>query len=784
MSSEKNLIPKFIGARVTRREDPALITGAGKYVADFALEGMLHMVLVRSPYAHARVLGIDTRTAQAMPGVVAVVTAVSIHPHLKRPIPMVAGMGRKYREAKNPQRYPLATDKVRHVGEAVAVVLAETPYQATDAAEAVLIDYEPLPVVIDPQTAVSATTLLHEQWQNNIAFRWENGADNSAVFQQAEVVTELSLVNQRVIAHAMEPRAVLATYDAKNNSYTIWATTQIPHGFREDIAPVLGVPEAQLRVIAPEVGGGFGVKANIYSEDILAPALARLYGRPIKWVATRSEDNVSTAQGRGQTATIKLAADKNGRIQAVDLKILYDCGAYYSRVTPGIPPLTSQMITGVYDIPQARTEITAVFTNKPPAEPYRGAGRPEAIYYIERALDALAAQLNLDPVEVRRRNFIAPNKFPYKTAGGSTYDSGEYGRSLDLALQLADYPALRAEQTRRRNEPQIGRMGGMNTDKLLGIGVACYVEICGFGPWEAGGVTVDAQGKVTVLTGTSPQGQGHQTSWAQIAADILQIPLADITVKHGDTAVVPRGIGTFGSRSAAVGGSAVYRNAETVREKASRMAAHLLEAAEVDVVLENGRFQVRGVPARSLSWQEIAQAAYSQSTLPKELKGGLTADTDYKPQGETYPFGTHLCVVEIDPETGEIEIVQYLTVDDCGYVINPLLVEGQVHGGIAQGIGQALWEAATYDDIGNLLTGTLMDYAVPRADRLPSYQANRTETPSPLNPLGVKGIGEAGTIGATPAVVNAVVDALSHLGVHHVEMPLAAEKIWHILQPS
>ncbi len=773
-------IPKFIGARVTRREDPALITGAGKYVADFALDGMLHMALVRSPYAHARVLGIDTSIAQGMPGVVAVLTAVSIHPHLQRPIPMVAGMGRRYRDAKKPERYPLATDKVRHVGEPVAVVLAETPYQAADAAEAVLVDYEPLPVVIDPQTAVSeTTTLLHEQWSDNIAFRWESGAEISAVFQQAEVVTELSLVNQRVIAHAMEPRAVLATYETTSHSYTVWASTQIPHGFREDIAPVLGVPTAQLRVIAPEVGGGFGVKANFYSEDILAPVLARLYGRPVKWVATRSEDNLCTAQGRGQMATIRLAADQNGRIQAVDLQFLFDCGAYYGRATPGIPPLTGQMITGVYDIPQARTQITAVFTNKSPAEPYRGAGRPEAIYYIERAIDALAAQLNLDPAEVRRRNFIAPDKFPYKTAGGSTYDSGEYGRSLDLALQLADYPALRAEQTRRRDESQIGRM---NTDKLLGIGVACYVEICGFGPWEAGGVTVDAQGKVTVLTGTSPHGQGHQTSWAQIAADLLQIPLADITVKHGDTAVVPRGVGTFGSRSAAVGGSAVYRNAETVREKASRIAAHLLEAAEVDVVLENGRFQVRGVPARSLSWQTVAQAAYAQSVLPEALQGGLTADTDYKPQGETYPFGTHLCVVEIDPETGEIDIVQYLTVDDCGHVINPLIVEGQVHGGIAQGIGQALWEAATYDDIGNLITGTLMDYAVPRADRLPSYQTNRTETPSPLNPLGVKGIGEAGTIGATPAVVNAVVDALSHLGVRHIEMPLRAEKIWQLLQ--
>ena len=442
-------------------------------------------------------------------------------------------------------------------------------------------------------------------------------------------------------------------------------------------------------------------------------------------------------------------------------------------MTPVVGSLTVMMMTGVYDIPKARAEVKGAFTNKVPAEPYRGAGRPEAAFLIERAVDVLAQKLNMDPAELRRRNFIPPESFPYTTPSGATYDSGEYNMNLSKALDLVNYSQLRAEQAERRK----------NGGKPLGVGLACYVEVCGFGPWESGTVTVDQDGKTTILTGSSPHGQGHETTWAQIAADVLQIPFEDITVKHGDTGVVPRGVGTFGSRSAPVGGSAVLTNSETVRDKAMAVAAHLLEAAAPDMVLADGLFQVRGVPDRSVTWPQVVQAAEGD-TIPEALRGPLSADEDFTPKGETYPFGTHVCVVEIDPETGKVGFVRFLTVDDCGKVINPLIVEGQVHGGIAQGLGQALLEGVVYDEAGNLVTGSFMDYAMPRSHLLPSFETNRTETPSPLNPLGVKGIGEAATIGSTPAAANAVIDALSHLGITHLDMPFTAEKVWQVLQQA
>lgn len=685
---------------------------------------------------------------------------------------MVIAMGDAFSVKKNPKHYPLTTDKARHVGDPVAILVAEDPYIAADAVRAIIVEYDPLPVVVDAEAALKADApLVHDEWEDNLAFRWStSGGDVEAAFAQAETVVEYRFVNQRLIGNAIEPRGVLADYNPQTESLTVWASTQIPHFVQSCLAGILGMPKEKVRVITPEVGGGFGVKGNVYGEDVLASYMARLLGRPVKWIATRSEDYLSTIQGRGQIDIVRLAADRTGRVQAVDLKIITDCGAYYSRITPIIAPLTANLMTGNYAIPHARAEVLGVFTNKLPKEPYRGAGRPEATYLIERAMDMLARELDLDAAEVRRRNFIPPQDFPYTTPTNVTYDSGEYERALDKALELVDYQGLRAEQARQRAH---ARARG----KLIGLGLACYVEICGFGPWEAGGVTVDEQGQVTVLSGASPQGQGHETSWAQIAADVLQIPLDDITVKHGDTAVVPRGIGTFGSRSAAVGGSAIFENSETVRERARQIAAHLLEAADVDITLQDGRFQVIGVPDRSLGWQEIAQAAYGEA-LPQELRGALSADVDYKPKGETFPFGVHVCVVEIDRDTGAVRIVRYLSVDDCGYVINPMLVDGQVHGGIAQGVGQALFEHALYDDTGNLVSGTLMDYALPRADNFPIYETNRTETPSPLNPLGVKGIGEAATIAATPTVVNAVVDALSHMGVRHLDMPLTPEKIW------
>jgi carbon-monoxide dehydrogenase large subunit len=769
----KEGIPQFIGARVKRREDPTLITGQGKYVGDMQLKDMLYMAVVRSPYAHAKILSIDTGQAEAMAGVVAVMTGADINPHLAQPIPMIVAMGDAYSEKKNPKRYPLTTDKVRQVGEAVAVVVAESPYIAADALELVFVDYDPLEAVTDPEAALTGEApVIHQEWDNNLAFKWSDaGGDVDTAFSQAVTVVEVRLVNQRLIPNAMEPRAVTAKYDAETEIFTVWSTTQVPHSLREHLVEILAHPKERIRVIAPEVGGGFGAKGNIYGEEILGPFLARYLDRPVKWVASRSEDYLATSHGRDQINIVRLAADDEGRVQGIDLKIIIDCGAYYSRVTPAIPTLTAQMMTGVYDIPNARAEAIGVFTNKQPTEPYRGAGRPEAAYLIERAMDVLAGELNLDPVEVRRRNFIPPEKFPYKTAMNAYYDSGEYARALNRALELVDYGALRAEQKRRRQE------GG----KLMGIGLACYVEICGFGPWEMGSVIMDEQTRVTVLSGTSPQGQGHETTWAQIAADTLQVPMEDVTVKHGDTAVVPRGIGTFGSRSTSVGGSAVLENAQSVRERAKEIAAHLLEAATVDMILTGGHFHVRGMPDRSVGWQEVVQAAYGDS-LPGELRGELKSDEDYEPKGETFPFGTHVCVVEIDPETGEIRIVRYLTVDDCGRVINPTLVDGQVHGGIAQGVGQALFEAARFDEIGNLISGSLMDYTLPRAEHFPIYETNRTETPSPANPLGVKGIGEAATVGSTPTVVNAVVDALLPLGIRHLDMPLTSEKIWQVLQ--
>lgn len=776
MAPTQAAAPQLMGVRIKRREDPALITGQGKYTGDITLDNMATMMVLRSPYGHATIERIDTSAAATMPGVLAVITAADINDHLAEPLPMVMAADENYPVFHNIAHYPLASDKVRHVGDPVAVVVAEDKYLAADAIEAIDVRYAPLAAVVDPEKAMAdGAPQLHDHIPNNIAFRWQGGNDVSGAFATAEKVVELRLHNQRLLPTAMEPRAVAALYDAEQDHYTIWTSTQIPHSIKEEVAQVLAIDQEQIRAIAPEVGGGFGAKSNVFPEEVLAPFLAKRLGRPIKWVATRSEDLQSTSHGRDQINIVRLAATNKGKVQAVDLKVIADCGAYYSRVTPGIPPLTGMMMIGVYDIPHARTEAVGVLTNKNINEPYRGAGRPEAAFMIERAMDLLADELAMDPAELRRKNFITPDKFPYKTPTGATYDSGEYEQSLDRALELVDYPTLRAQQAQRRT----------NGGKLMGIGLASYVEICGFGPWEAGTVIINQDATATVLTGTSPHGQGHETAWAQIAANTLQLPIENITVKHGDTAVVPRGIGTFGSRSAPVGGSAVMRNSESVREKAKALAAHLLEAAVEDVTLEDGQFSVVGSPQAAVTWTEVAAAAYGDQ-LPDDLKAafadGLQADEDFSPSGETYPFGTHVSVIEIDSDTGQIEIVRYVTVDDCGPAINPLLIDGQVHGGIAQGVGQALLEQAIYDEAGQLVSGSFMDYNVPRADNFPIYETNRTETPTPLNPLGVKGIGEAATIGSTPCIANAVIDALSHLGVRQLDMPFTPEKVWRAIQ--
>ena len=767
-------LPKFSGARVRRREDPDLMTGRGRYVADIKLPDTLQMALVRSPYAHARILDIDSSAALELDGVVAVLTGADVNPHFAHHLmPRMPLDEAPFAEGKMAKRYPLAKAKVHYVGEPVALVLAEDAYTALDAVELVYVDYDPLEVVITPEAALAADApIIHEEYDSNLAFRWGPiGNDTASIFASAAHTANVTATTQRVIPNAIEPRAALGQYDNQTGTYTVWATTQSAHGLKGELVAQLAVAPEKVRVIAPEVGGGFGVKGNLYGEPLMVALLAQRFNRPVRWVASRSEDYLATSHGRGQTNTMRLAADENGRLLAADFTVSLEIGAFYGAIAPIIPRITISMMTGVYDIPTIRAEACGVFTNKHPSEPYRGAGRPDAAYLIERAMDALADEIGLDPAELRRRNFIPPEQFPYTTAAGTVYDSGDYLNNMETALRLSDYASWRERQAAARQH------GG----KLIGIGLATYVEVCAGGPWEASGVEMDAAGKVTIRTGSSPHGQGHETTWAQIAADALQLPLADITVLHGDTAQVPRGIGTFGSRSTALAGSAVRVNSETVRDKGRHIAAHLLEASPLDVEMVAGRFQVVGVPERGLSWAEVAAAATAE-TLPAELHGGLAADEDFVPENALFPFGTHVAVIAIEPETGELEILQYLTVDDCGRAINPLLVEGQVHGGLAQGLGQALWEAAQYDELGNLLTGSALDYAIPRADNFPVFQTHRTETPTPFNPLGVKGVGEAATIGSMPTMVNAVVDALSSRGIRHIDMPLTAEKLWRLLQ--
>jgi len=672
-----------------------------------------------------------------------------------------------------PEQRPLQSDKVRYFGDPVAIVLAESPYISADALEQLYVEYEPLSVTSSSRPDSNRPVEpLHEESSDNSAFSWNVSAGDAAKnFANSDVTVELPIKIQRLIPGAMEPRAVLARYT--DNQFTIWSSTQVPHGLRDSLASILKVSRKKIRVIAPEVGGGFGAKSNIYPEEVLVPLMARQFGRPVRWVASRSEDYQSTSHGRDQQSLIRLAATSEGKITAVDLEVVADCGAYHARCTPCVAPFTGMMISGVYDIPNGRAQVKGVFTNKSPMEPYRGAGRPEAAYMIERGVDVVAKKLGMDPAELRRRNFIQPDQFPFKSLFGLYYDSGDYEKALQKALQLVDYSELRRKQ----------RLARENDSRLIGIGISTYVEICGFGPWESGAVRVMPDGKVTVLTGSSPQGQGHETTWAQICAEVLQVPMEDVDVKHGDTAIVQRGIGTFGSRSVPVGASAVHESSEIVRQGAREIAANLMEAAPADIILEKGAFQVVGSPQSSLNWEQIVSAAYAEGADPswREL---LTADLDYKPKGETYPFGVHICIVEINSDTGQVEIVRFLTVDDCGHVINPLLAQGQVHGGLAQGIGQALYEEAVYAADGTLTTGTLLDYAIPKAHQLPSYETHRTETPTPLNPLGAKGIGEAATIGSTPATVNAVVDALSHLGITHIDTPLTPEKVWRAIQAT
>ena len=777
-----------IGDRLLRKEDARLLTGEARFVDDLQVPGALWMALVRSPFAHARITGIDVGGAQALPGVRHVFTGADLRDAWANPMPCAWPVTD---DMKSPDHWPVAVDKACFAGDAVAVVVADSRSAAIDAVEAVVVDYEPLDVVLDLETAATDGTVLHEALGTNRSFTWTLSPDPDAVeqaFADAVHVVSERYVHQRLIPAAMEPRGVVAVPGPYGGGMTVYSSTQIPHILKVMITLTCGVPESKVRVIAPAVGGGFGSKLEVYAEEFLAVALARRLGLPVRWTETRSEAGVATIHGRGLVQHMELAADAQGKVQAVRAKLLSDMGAYLQLVTPGIPILGAFLYHGVYDVPAYHFECTGIFTNRTPTDAYRGAGRPEATYAVERAMDALAAEVGVDAVEIRRRNYIAPDKFPYASSGGLTYDSGNYEPTLDRALELIGHDALRVEQQRRRDAGETVH---------LGVGIATYVEMCGLAPsrvlaslkyaaggWEAATVRVLPTGSVQVVSGTTPHGQGHETSWSQIVADRLGVDPALVEVLHSDTAVSPMGMDTYGSRSLPVGGVAVAMATDEVIAKARRIAAHQLECAEDDLELVGGELQVRGTPARAMTLQAVAFEAFSAHDLPDDMEPNLQGQVTYDPPNFVFPFGTHIAVVEVDEETGLVRLVDYAAVDDCGVQINPMIVEGQVHGGIVQGAAQALWEEAVYDDDGTLQNPTLLDYCVPSAAEVPNFRLDHTVTPSPTNPLGVKGIGEAGTIAATPTVVNAVVDALSHLGVRDIQMPATPERVWSTIQQA
>lgn len=761
---------KFIGQKVKRTEDPRLIAGLGTYVDDVKLAGMVHCAILRSPHAHARIRSIHLEKAGSLPGVLAAVDGKEVKKKCGK-VPCASAL----EGLKVPDKFALAVGKVVFVGDPVAAVVAEDRYLARDALDLIEVDYVPLQPVIDPEQALKGEApVIHPQLKTNVAYHFKiEGGDVEGAFRQADCVVKQRMVHQRLIPVAMEPRGVVAQYHPGEKRLTVWSSTQIPHLLRTQLALMLGMPENLLRVIAPEVGGAFGSKLNVYGEEALVGYLAMKIGRPVKWIEGRRDNMAATIHGRDQYGDVEVAFNRDGKILGLKYSSVADLGAYLQLLTPAIPTLTGLMITGSYAIAAARMEVTGVFTNKMATDAYRGAGRPEATYMIERVADIVAAELGKDPAEIRRINF--PTQFPYTTATQLTYDSGNYGAALDRALAMVQYADLRKRQKELRKQ-----------GRLIGIGLSTYVEICGMGPsaampaggWESATVRLEPTGKVTVLTGASPHGQGQETSFAQIAAEMLGVELDDVLVIHGDTAIVQYGIGTFGSRATAVGGTAIFRAIESLIEKGKVMAAALLKVQPAGVAYEAGIFKANG---KSVTLQAVALEAHTAKNLPAGTEPGLSATYFFEPSNFTFPSGTHICVVEVDRDTGEIRIDRYVAVDDCGKVINPLLVDGQIHGGIAQGLGQALMELAVYDESGQLVTGELMDYAIPKAHDMPWIESDRVETPSPVNPLGIKGVGEAGTIGSTPAIVNAVVDALSPLGVRHIDMPLTSEKIWRII---
>jgi carbon-monoxide dehydrogenase large subunit len=763
----------IFGSVVHRTEDPRFLTGRARYVDDLPVDGALRAVFVRSMMAHARIDGIDVEAALAFPGVVAILTAVDLGLAPQPPSGNVRG----------PFPRPiLAVDVVRHVGEPVAVVVADTFAHAQDAAEAVVVEVDPLPVVVGPEAAVAEDApVLFPEAGTNVAHRFEKRWDED-VLAGAEVVVRGRFVNQRVAPVPLEANAVAA--QPSGDGLTMWVSTQIPFDVRNDIADALGLERNDVRVIAPDVGGGFGAKLVVSPEYLVVAAAAQRLGRPVKWIEQRSENLVAMTHGRAQVQHVELGAKRDGSIVGLRVDLLADMGAY--PISAYLAPTTRMMLAGVYRVPAVASRGRSVVTNATPVAPYRGAGRPEATALLERAMDLLAVEIGMDPAEVRRRNLIPSDGFPHETAVGTTYDSGDYEHALDEVLRAAGYEGLRREQAERR----------ARGDRLqLGIGLSTYVEITAWAGGEFGSVEVDTGGDVTVLTGISPHGQGHETSLAQITSGILGIPMERIRVIHSDTGVVPRGEGTFGSRSLQLGGTAVYDASGEVLRKATAIAARELEVAQADVVVHEGRgLGVAGAPDTAIGWDRLAAIALDGSeaaparaapeTAEAAPEGGLVAAGKFRQQDATFPFGAHVAVVEVDIETGAVTLLRLVAVDDCGRILNPMLARGQVHGGLAQGIAQALFEGVEYDELGTPLTTTLASYLMPSAAELPSYETSQTETPTPLNPLGAKGIGESGTVGSTPAVQNAVVDAVSHLRVRHIDMPLTPERVWRAIREA
>jgi aerobic carbon-monoxide dehydrogenase large subunit len=771
-----------VGKARARKEDARLITGQTNWTDNIILPGLTYVAFVRSPYAHARITGVDLSAAREASGVIAVFSGADFAAE-QGSLPCAWPVTE---DIVLPEHPAMAVDTVRYAGEIVAAVVARDRYAAADALELIDVSYEALEPVLDMEAAVRPDSpKVHEAGNKSYTWTLVNG-DMDATFRDAPVVLERTYRQQRLIPSAMEPRAVVCA--PVGGEYTMWSATQIPHILKIMLALVTGIPEQQIRVIAPDVGGGFGSKLQVTAEEVLALLLARKLGRPVKWTESRSEGNVAVHHGRDQIQRIRIAAESDGRLRALDVDLLADMGAYLMLVTPGVPLLGAFMFNAIYKMDAYRFNCTGVFTTKTPTDAYRGAGRPEATYAIEHIMDDLAAELGMDPLEVRELNWIKHEEFPYTTIAGLTYDSGNYEAATAAAKELFHYEELRAEQSARNGDsPQV----------RLGIGVSTFTEMCGLAPsrvlgslryaaggWENASIRMLPTGKVEVVTGSSAHGQGHETAWSQIVADELGVPFEDIRVLHGDTQVSPRGMDTYGSRSLVVGGTALVVACGRVREKAKIIAAGMLEVSPEDLEWADGRWSVRGDPDQGKTIGEIAFAAFAAHDLPDGVEPSLDSDATYDPDNFSFPHGTHLCAVEVDTETGWVQIRSYVAVDDVGVVVNPQIVEGQVHGGIAQGIAQALYEEAAYDSSGNLITATLADYLIPSAADLPSITTARTTTPSTLNPLGVKGVGEAGTIASTPAVVNAIVDALRPLGVSDVPMPCTPERVWRAIQEA